>query len=130
MSERAAILEANRRYSQTFGEKGELPLPPARRIAILTCMDARLDPAAYAGLQEGDAHVIRTDVGEGPGSSAGNFINWLTISDLRQSVIDDVRRIREHPLVPGRIPIHGFIYQVETGELIEVPEASAIGASR
>jgi len=192
MSERAAILEANRRYSQTFGEKGALPLPPARRIAILTCMDARLDPAAYAGLQEGDAHVIRnaggrasddairslvisykllgtqewyviqhsncgmefftdaairsllansletavlgadgfSDVGEGPGSSAGNFINWLTISDLRQSVIDDVRRIREHPLVPGRIPIHGFIYQVETGELIEVPEASAIGAAR
>jgi hypothetical protein len=70
MSERAAIFEANRRYSQTFGEKGALPLPPARRIAILTCMDARLDPAAYTGLQEGDAHVIRTDEGEGPGSSA------------------------------------------------------------
>jgi len=42
-------------------------------------------------------------------------------------VIDDVRRIREHPLVPARIPIHGFIYQVETGALIEVAEASAIG---
>jgi len=190
MSERTAILEANQRYSQTFGAKGDLPLPPARRIAILTCMDARLDPAAYAGLQEGDAHVIRnaggrasddairslvisykllgtqewyvihhsncgmeffsdagirsllassletavlgangfTDVGEGPGSTAGDFFNWLTISDPRQSVIDDVRRIREHPLVPNRIPIHGFIYQVETGKLVEVEEATALGA--
>jgi carbonic anhydrase len=69
------------------------------------------------------------DVGEGPGSQAGNFINWLTIGDLRQSVIDDVRRIREHPLVPARIPIYGFIYQVETGKLVEIEEASAIGAA-
>jgi len=189
MSQLSAILDANRHYSQHFGDKGALPLPPARRIAILTCMDARLDPAAYAGLQEGDAHVIRnaggrasddairslvisykllgteewyvihhsncgmefftdaairallansletavlgadgfSDVGAGPGSSAGDFINFLTISDQPQSVIDDVRRIREHPLVPARIPIHGFIYQVETGALIEVAEASAIG---
>lgn len=192
MSERTAILEANQQYSAQFADKGELPLPPARRIAILTCMDARLDPAAFAGLQEGDAHVIRnaggrasddairslvisykllgtqewyvihhsncgmefftdagirsllsssletavlgaygfTDVGEGPGSKAGDFINWLTISNLRQSVIDDVRRIREHPLVPARIPIHGFIYQVETGQLVEVEEASTIGAAQ
>lgn len=192
MAEHAAILQANQRYSESFGEKGSLPLPPARRIAILTCMDARLDPAAYAGLQEGDAHVIRnaggrasddairslvisykllgtqewyvihhsncgmefftdsairsllanslqtavlgadgfSDVGPGPGSKAGDFINWLTISDQRQSVVDDVRRIREHPLVPGRIPIYGFIYQVETGVLGEVEEASAVGAAR
>ncbi|KEF41498.1 MAG: carbonic anhydrase [Cyanobium sp. CACIAM 14] len=191
MSQYAAILEANQHYSRDFGEKGKLPLPPARRIAILTCMDARLDPAAFAGLKEGDAHVIRnaggrasddairslvisykllgtqewyvihhsncgmefftdaairsllansletavleangfTDVGEGPGSNAGDFVNWLTFSNLRQSVIDDVHRIREHPLVPHRIPIHGFIYQVESGDLIEVLEASAIGAA-
>jgi carbonic anhydrase len=44
---------------QWFGEKGKLALPPKRRFAILTCMDARLDPAKYAGLAEGDAHVIR-----------------------------------------------------------------------
>jgi carbonic anhydrase len=192
MGEYASILEANQRYSQAFGTKGALPLPPARKVAILTCMDARLDPAAYAGLQEGDAHVIRnaggrasddairslvisykllgthewyvihhtncgmeffsdagirsllassletavlgangfTDVGQGPGSRAADFINWLTISDLRQSVIDDVRRIREHPLVPDRIPIHGFIYEVETGKLVEVEEATALGAAR
>ena len=53
------VLEANRSYAQSFGKKAELGLPPARGFAILTCMDARLDPAKYAGLAEADAHVIR-----------------------------------------------------------------------
>jgi carbonic anhydrase len=53
------VLTANRKYSETFGEKAKLALPPARRFAVLTCMDARLDPAKYACLAEGDAHVIR-----------------------------------------------------------------------
>ena len=192
MSERSIILQANHSYSQNFGAKGSLPLPPARKIAILTCMDARLDPAGYAGLREGDAHVIRNaggrasddairslvisykllgtqewyvihhsncgmeffsdesiryllsqsletavlgangfqDIGEGPGSAAGDYINWLTIRNNENSVVEDVRRIREHPLVPSRIPIYGFIYQVETGLLVEVAAASALGAPR
>ena len=53
------VLGANERYAQTFGEKANLTIPPARRFAIVTCMDARLDPAKFAGLAEGDAHVIR-----------------------------------------------------------------------
>ena len=53
------VLSANRDYVNDFGDKGDLSLPPARHFAILTCMDARLDPAKYAGLSEGDAHVIR-----------------------------------------------------------------------
>ena len=53
------VLNANRNYAETFGDKAGLALPPARQFAILTCMDARLDPAKYAGLREGDAHVIR-----------------------------------------------------------------------
>ena len=53
------VLDANKVYQNNFGNKGELALPPARGFAILTCMDARLDPAKYAGLAEGDAHVIR-----------------------------------------------------------------------
>ena len=53
------VLSANSSYASTFGEKAKLPLPPARRFAILTCMDKRLDPAKFAGLAEGDAHVIR-----------------------------------------------------------------------
>ena len=53
------VIAANEAYAREFGDKGELALPPARHFAILTCMDARLDPAKYAGLSEGDAHVIR-----------------------------------------------------------------------
>jgi len=52
------IREANRSYASEF-EKGDLPMPPGRRFAVVTCMDARLDPAKFLGLDEGDAHVIR-----------------------------------------------------------------------
>jgi carbonic anhydrase len=183
------VLAANGAYAGTFGAKADLALPPARRFAILTCMDARLDPAKYAGLSEGDAHVIRNaggrasddairslvisykllgtaewfvihhtdcgmefftdevirgllansletaalgpegfhDVGTGPGSTEGAYIDWLTIADQIGSVIDDVRRIRNHPLVPSGIPIYGYVYDVRTGRLKEVPEATAAG---
>ena len=67
------------------------------------------------------------DVGEGPGSPAGKEIDWLTIADREQSVVDDVRRIRSHPLVPDTIPIHGYLYDVATGRLTEVPPATAAG---
>ena len=180
------VLDANKKYVENFGAKGSLTIPPARQFAILTCMDARLDPAKYAGLSEGDAHVIRNaggrasddairslvisykllgtkewfvihhsncgmefftndimrgllsksletaalgadgfyDVGAGPGSDEGAYINWLTVSDRFQAVVDDVERIRRHPLVPKNIPIHGYVYEVETGKLIEVPGAN------
>ncbi len=185
------VLAANADYAASFGSKGSLALPPARGFAILTCMDARLDPAKYAGLSEGDAHVIRnaggrasddairslvisykllgtrewfvihhsncgmefftddvmrgllansletaalgadgfTDVGAGPGSNEANYIDWLTITDNAQSVTDDVTRIRAHPLVPNTIPIYGYIYDVATGRLVEVPDATKAGAA-
>lgn len=63
------------------------------------------------------------DIGRGPGSRAGEFIEWLTIRGQDQSVRDDVQRIREHPLVPKTIGIYGYIYDVSSGTLIEVPEA-------
>jgi len=53
------VLAANANYAAGFGDKANLPMPPGRHFAILTCMDARLDPAKYAGLAEGDAHVVR-----------------------------------------------------------------------
>ena len=59
-----------------FGDKGSLALPPARRFAILTCMDARLDPAKFAGLAEGDAHVIRN----AGGRASDDAIRSLIIS--------------------------------------------------
>jgi len=180
------VLAANEKYAAEFGERGDLALPPARGFAILTCMDARLDPAKYAGLAEGDAHVIRnaggrasddairslvishkllgtnewfvihhTDCGmelftsdiisdlletsletaelsadgwknktEEGGSVTGKYINWLTFKDNAKSVVEDVQRIKNHPLVPKHIPVHGYIYDCKTGRLIEVPEAS------
>src|SRR5258708_35966128 len=70
------VLEANQKYSANFGEKGKLALPPARRLRILTCMAARLDPAKYAGLTEGDAHVIRN----AGGRASDDAIRSLVIS--------------------------------------------------
>lgn len=186
---RSEVTAANERYAADFGDKGKLAMPPARRFAILTCMDARLDPAKYAGLAEGDAHVIRNaggrasddairslvisykllgtrewfvihhtdcgmetftdeiirgllansletatidsngwrDIGRGPGSTEGNYIDWLTIKGLAESVVEDVARIRSHPLVPKTIPVYGYVYDVKSGRLLEIGEATRIG---
>ena len=56
-----------------------------------------------------------------------NFVKWHTIKDQPSSVVQDVRRIREHPLVPKDIPIYGYIYDVHSGRLVEVKEATAAG---
>lgn len=183
------VESANQAYVDSFGDRGSLALPPARHFAILTCMDARLDPAKYAGLAEGDAHVIRNaggrasddairslvishkllgtntwfvihhtncgmelftddimrgllakslktaivdengwrNVTEEGGSDAANDISFLTISNLADSVTEDVQTIKNHPLVPKDIPIFGYIYEVETGKLVEVPAATEAG---
>jgi carbonic anhydrase len=70
------VMGANAKYAASFGSKGELALPPARGFAILTCMDARLDPAKYAGLAEGNAHVIRN----AGGRASDDAIRSLVIS--------------------------------------------------
>ncbi len=70
------VLAANSAYAGDFGNKGDLPMPPGRAFAILTCMDARLDPAKYAGLAEGDAHVIRN----AGGRASDDAIRSLVIS--------------------------------------------------
>jgi carbonic anhydrase len=54
-------------------------------------------------------------------------VDWLTFKDLAESVYVDVKRIRNHPLVPANIPIYGFIYDVKTGQLIEVNKATVVG---
>ena len=64
---------------------------------------------------------------DGPGSTEGNYINWLTFSDNAKSVAEDVMRIRHHPLVANDIPIYGYIYDVKSGKLVEVPEATTVG---
>ncbi len=183
------VMSANARYAADFGDKSQLTIPPARHFAILTCMDARLDPAKYAGLAEGDAHIIRNaggrasddairsliisykllgtkewfvihhtdcgmgmfnneimgnllessletasvdasgwhDNGKGPGTSDGKFIQWLTLTNQEQSVVEDVKRIKNSSMVPSNIPVYGYIYDCKSGELVEVPEATAAG---
>jgi carbonic anhydrase len=58
MTQTEALVRNNEAYAASF-DKGDLPLPPGRKVAVLACMDARLDPARALGLDEGDAHVIR-----------------------------------------------------------------------
>src|SRR6201989_2590174 len=70
------VTAANKKYASSFGTKKDLALPPARGFAILTCVDARLDPAKYAGLSEGDAHVIRN----AGGRATDDAIRSLVIS--------------------------------------------------
>jgi carbonic anhydrase len=176
------IKRVNNAYAAGFGSRKDLSMPPLRKTAILTCMDARLDPAKFAGLAEGDAHVIRNaggrasddairsliishkllgtvqwlvihhtncgmetfnneimgkllseslvtatidkdgwrNVVKSKGSPEGKYINWLTIADQRQSVLEDVYRIRNHPLVNKEVIVRGYIYDVKTGVLTEI----------
>jgi carbonic anhydrase len=72
VSVRDEVLQANQDYTSDF-EKGDLPMPPGRKFAVVTCMDARIDPAKALGLEEGDAHVIR---------NAGGLVNDETIRSL------------------------------------------------
>jgi carbonic anhydrase len=58
MSQTDALLENNQAYAEGF-EKGDLPLPPAKKVTVIACMDARIVPSKILGLSEGDAHVIR-----------------------------------------------------------------------
>jgi carbonic anhydrase len=189
---RDEVLNANAAYVADFGDKGKLALPPARRFAILTCMDARIDPAKLAGLREGDAHVIRNAGGRASDDAIRSLVisykllgtaEWFVIhhsncgmelftdevirsllaSSLSTSSYDgtawkdngkgpgsrhgDFHRLADH-FRPGEeccagcrtnsqpssgargIPIYGFIYQVETGKLVEVREATEIGKAR
>jgi carbonic anhydrase len=76
MSEVQEFQKANAAYASSFS-KGNLPMPPGRHVAVLTCMDARLDPARFLGLKEGDAHVIRN----AGGRASEDALRSLTISE-------------------------------------------------
>jgi carbonic anhydrase len=94
------VLKANETYAASFGAKSQLAMPPARRFAILTCMDARLSPARYAGLAEGDAHVIRNAGGRASDDAIRSLVisykllgtrEWFVIhhSDCGMALFDD-----------------------------------------
>jgi carbonic anhydrase len=61
------------------------------------------------------------------GGSKANNISFLTIADQTESIIEDVRRIKDHPLVPTNIPVYGYIFDVKSGKLIEIPENNKLG---
>src|SRR5207249_10691996 len=81
------VLAANRAYRERFGAKGQLAMPPARRFAILTCMDARLDPAKFAGLAEGDAHVIRNAGGRASDDAIRSLVISYKLLGTREWVV-------------------------------------------
>lgn len=156
------FLQANEAYAAHF-QKGDLPMPPARKVAVLACMDARLDPARLLGLEEGDAHVIRNAGGRAADAlrslviseqllgtdtiviihhtdcgmltftneqihekirqelhADADHIAFLPFSDLQRSVRDDIAFLRGSPLIPDKVEIVGFIYDVKSGKLLPV----------
>jgi carbonic anhydrase len=166
MAVRDEVLQANERYAGRF-ESADLSAPPKRHFAVVTCMDARLDPARFLGLREGDAHVIRnaggvvsddalrslvishwllgtqealviahTDCGmvkftneelrrklaEEAGADASH-VDFLPFSDLDESVRSSVRKIRESQLLPDSFAASGYVYDVRSGRLRDVPVA-------
>jgi carbonic anhydrase len=165
MSVVGELIEANSAYASTFRDGG-LTAPPARRLAVVTCMDARLDPMQFLGLAVGDAHVIRNAGGlvtddalrslvishwhlgtheavvvAHAGCGMLTFTNedfrktlaretghdasaldFLPFDDLDEAVRASVSRIRSSPFLPDSYGVTGFVYDVTTGALRDVPE--------
>ena len=159
------VLAANQTYAQAF-TLGQLPMPPARHLAVLACMDARLTVEPMLGLKTGDAHIIRnaggivtedairsllishyllgtqefmiinhTDCGmltftdadlrrrlhQTTGAAAIAPLHFHAFEDLEENVRLQIQRVKSHPWIPQGIPVRGFIYDVKTGRLTEVP---------
>lgn len=166
-SQLPAILEANVAFAESF-DKGDLEIPPSRGVVVLTCIDARLDPAKMLGLELGEANVIRnaggratddairsatisswllgtreylvihhTDCGmtmftddvlhekirEATGADVSGD-EYLSFSDVDQSVREDVARLRDVKTLPDGVTVSGYVYDVRTGELREVEAAA------
>ncbi len=165
MSTTDDLLRNAERYAQAF-DKADLPIPPARKLAVVACMDARLIPTRVLGLEEGDAHVIRnaggvvtddtlrslvisqrllgteeivllhhTDCGmltftdddfkRAIHADTGLKPTWSpeSFSDLDEDLRQSMTRITSSPFIPHKDSVRGFVYDVETGALREVPAA-------
>lgn len=166
MGAREELIEANRAFASGF-DQGQLEIPPAKPVVVLTCIDARIDPAKALGLEIGDAHLIRnaggratddavrsmlisswllgtreflvihhTDCGmtkftddvlagmiqEGTGQDVSEQ-EFLSFSDLDQSVRDDVEHIRNLKTLPEGVSVSGHVYDVRSGSIREVVPA-------
>lgn len=157
------LLSANRRYAETFALSGFDGIAHAG-VAVVTCMDSRLDPLRMLGLEPGDAKILRNPGGRVTGqalealvlgvhllnvdrilvvphtrcamasstleelrqrvtASAGQDASWQrfgVVTDQRAALVDDVRLVRAHPLVPDTVEVGGFVYDVDTGLLDRV----------
>jgi carbonic anhydrase len=154
------LLAANRRFADTFTLSGFDGI--ARRgVALVTCMDSRIDPLGMLGLEPGDAKIFRNPGGrvtaaalealvlgvhllnvdrilvvphtrcamasstlaelrERVGRSAGQDASWQTfgvVEDQQAALVDDVRAVLAHPLIPDSVQVGGFLYDVDTGLL-------------
>lgn len=165
MSVTDELLRNNEEYAKGF-DKGDLPLPPAKGVAVVACMDARLDVHGMLGLGLGDAHVIRNAGGVITDDEIRSLVisqrllgtteillihhtgcGMLTFSDdevadgietdtgvrppfalkafpdLEENVRESIDRIKTNPFIPNKDAVRGFVYEVETGRLREVPAA-------
>jgi carbonic anhydrase len=154
------LLEANREYATTFALGGFDGVAHAG-VAVVTCMDSRIDPLGMLGLKPGDAKIFRNPGGRVTvqalealvlgvhllnvnrilvvphtkcamasstqdelrakvGASAGQDASWQSfgvVEDQRAALIDDVAKVRAHPLIPRATLVGGFLYDVDTGLL-------------
>ena len=167
MSVTEQLLANNQRYASSF-DKGDLPMPPSKRVAVLACMDARLDVHRILGLEEGEAHVIRNAGGVATDDAIRSILisqrllgteevilihhsdcGMLTFkddelkaqieretgirpgfaleafADVEEDVRQSVARIEASPFIPEKTSIRGFVYDVKSGRLSEVPARAA-----
>ena len=130
MSTTDELLENSKAYAESFG-KGGLPLPPAKKVAVVACMDARLIPTRVLGLEEGDAHVIRN----AGGVVTDDEIRSLAISqhllgteeiilihhtDFGMLTFKDDEVKARSSRFPKTDSVRGYVYDVTTGQLGEV----------
>ncbi len=156
------LLEANRQFAKTFALSGFDGVAHAG-VAVVTCMDSRIDPLGMLGLRPGDAKIFRNPGGrvttsalealvlathllnvnrvlviehtrcamtstqeqlrDRVSASAGQDASWQTfgvVPDQQAALVEDVRKVRSHPLVPESVLIGGFIYDVDTGLIEQV----------
>lgn len=157
------LLSANRRYAETFALSGFDGIAHAG-VAVVTCMDSRIDPLRMLGLEPGDAKILRNPGGrvtrqalealvlgvhllhverilvvphtrcamasstleelrERVTASAGQDASWQrfgVVTDQAAALVDDVRLVRAHPLIPDSVAVGGFLYDVDTGLLDRV----------
>ena len=142
------LLRNNEAYAANF-DKGDLPMPPGKKLAVVACMDARLNVYGILGLEEGQAHVIRNAGGVVTEDAIRSLVisqrllgtesiilihhsdcGMLTFTDdevKRQIERQSIARIEASPFIPNKSNIRGFVYEVETGNLREVERSVRLG---